>query len=137
MAPLDDDDGTVRRGQRGNGLQITGELARGVVGVQLRQGFLVPVEGGQREPHPFRQIREAADKFEGFRYEIEFESNEFAVAGSSVVVNIKIYGLSGKLADSPLSMKEILTRSGTPIHEYWTSPSKERQARANRDDKGG
>ena len=89
-----------------------------------------------RSPDP--QIREAADKFEGFRYEIEFESNEFAVAGSSVVVNIKIYGLSGKLADSPLSMKEILTRSGTPVQEYWTSPSKERQSKAaNRGDKGG
>jgi len=76
---------------------------------------------------PDPQIREAAARFDGFRYEIEFEENDFAVEGSSVVVNIKIYGLSGKLAESPLHMKEILTRSGTPVQEYWTSPSKERQ----------
>ncbi len=83
--------------------------------------------------HPDAQIREAASKFQGFRYEIDFEENDFAVGGSSVVINIKIYGLSGTLADSPLRMKEILTRSGTPAHEFWTSPSKARQDRADQE----
>ena len=71
------------------------------------------------------QIREAASKFEGFKYEIEFEANDFAVKGSSVVVNIKIYGLSGKLTESLLRMKEILTRSGNPVDAY--RPSAERR----------
>ncbi|MHC4959690.1 MAG: prepilin-type N-terminal cleavage/methylation domain-containing protein, partial [Planctomycetota bacterium] len=34
--------------------------------------------------HPDPQVREAARKFEGFKYEIEFEENDFSVAGSSV-----------------------------------------------------
>ena len=67
------------------------------------------------------QIREAAEKFGGFKYEIEFEENDFAVAGSSVVVYIKIYGLSGKLAESPMDMKEILTRFGNPVDAYRSS----------------
>ena len=78
--------------------------------------------------HRDPQIREAAAKFEGFRYEIDFEANDFAVGGSSVVINIRIYGLSGEPADSPLRMKEVLTRSGTPAHEFWASTSEERKA---------
>lgn len=96
---------------------------------------IVAVLDEEATNNPDPQIREAANKFEGFKYEIEFEENDFGVEGSSVVVNIKIYGLSGKLADSPLRMKEILTRSGTPVHEYWTSPSKDRQARSDREKK--
>lgn len=93
-----------------------------------------PVVAGQ-SPDP--RIREAASKFPGFRYEVEFEENDFAVQGSSVVVNIKIYGLSGNLAESPLRMKEVLTRNGTPIHEWWTSPSKEEQKKWKQEQKRG
>ncbi|MHC4225308.1 MAG: type IV pilus modification PilV family protein [Planctomycetota bacterium] len=72
-------------------------------------------------------IREAADKFPGFKYEIRWEANEFAVGDSSVVADIIIYGLSGERDDSLLATKEILTRSGTPIHEFFTSPSMEKR----------
>ena len=75
-------------------------------------------------PDADAMTKEAARKFHGFKYEIEFESNEFAVENSSVVVNIKIYNLSGRLSESDLRMKEILTRSGTPVQEWWASPSK-------------
>ena len=83
--------------------------------------------------HPDPQVREGGRKFVGFKYEIDFEENDFAVEGSSVVVNIKIYGLSGQLADSPLRMKEIITRSGTPTHEWWASPSKGQQDKLRKD----
>ena len=89
----------------------------------------------EAETHRDPLIREAAVKFPGFKYEIQFEANDFAVAESSVVVNIKIYGLSGQLADSPVRMKEILTRSGTPVHEFWKSPSKDRQDKAAKNNK--
>jgi hypothetical protein len=77
--------------------------------------------------------KEASRKFDGFKYVIEFEANDFAVENSSVIVNIKIYGLSGQLADSPLRMKEIITRSGTPVQEWWSSPSKAEQDKRRKD----
>lgn len=80
------------------------------------------------------QIREAARRFEGFRYEVDFEENDFAVENSSVVVNIRIYGLSGEPVKTLMQMKEIITRSGTPVQEWWSSPSKAEQDR--RSEKG-
>jgi prepilin-type N-terminal cleavage/methylation domain-containing protein len=90
---------------------------------------------GRPEQNPDRLVREAGEKFPGFKYEIVFQENEFSVEGSSVVASIKIYGLSGQLDESLLVTKEILTRSGTPVHEFWSSPSKEkRDLEAGRDD---
>ena len=64
-------------------------------------------------------IREAAEKFPGFRYEILFEEDQFSVAGSSVVAHIRIFRLSGQLDESELVDKEFLTRNGVPFHEFY------------------
>ena len=64
-------------------------------------------------------IREAAEKFPGFKYEVTFEEDQFSVSGSSVVAHIRIYRLSGQIDDSELVDKEFLTRSGVPYHEYF------------------
>ena len=72
-------------------------------------------------------IQEAARKFPGFRYEITFDSNDLAVSGSSVVATIRIYRLSGRRDDSIAFDKIFLTRSGTPVHEFFKSPSVERR----------
>lgn len=74
-------------------------------------------------------VMQAWPKFRGFRYEVEFTQNDFAVAGSSVVAHIKVYGLSGQLDESNLFSKEILTRRATPVQEYWRSPSIEARDR--------
>jgi prepilin-type N-terminal cleavage/methylation domain-containing protein len=68
--------------------------------------------------HADALVREAADKFPGFRYEILFEEDKFSVSGSSVVAHIRIYRLSGQLDESELVDKEFLTRNGVPAHEY-------------------
>lgn len=68
-------------------------------------------------------VREAAEKFPGFKYEITFEEDQFSVAGSSVVAHIRIYRLSGQLDDSELVDKEFLTRSGVPYYEYFRDDS--------------
>ena len=64
-------------------------------------------------------IREAGEKFPGFRYEIIFEEDQFSVAGSSVVAHIRIFRLSGQLDESELVDKEFLTRNGVPYHEFY------------------
>jgi prepilin-type N-terminal cleavage/methylation domain-containing protein len=64
-------------------------------------------------------IREASEKFPGFRYEILFEEDQFSVAGSSVVAHIRIFRLSGQLDESELVDKEFLTRNGVPFHEFY------------------
>jgi len=71
-------------------------------------------------------IREGAKKFPGFKYEVRFEENPFAVQGSSVVAAIRVFRLSGQV-DEELVSKEFLTRSGTPIHEFFKSPTLEKR----------
>ena len=78
---------------------------------------LTDAEAASQNPDPF--VREAADRFPGFRYEVLFEEDKFSVAGSSVVAHIKIYRLSGQLDDSELVDKEFLTRNGVPHHEFF------------------
>ena len=100
-------------------------------------------EGGPRLPKPIKAdftdfaaalahtdelIQEGAVKFPGFRYEIRFDMNPFAVPGSSVVAHIKIYSLSEREEDA-VFIKEFLTRRGTPVEEYFKSPSKAAQKR--------
>lgn len=82
-------------------------------------------------------IREAADRFAGYRYEITFESNPMAVAGSSVVATIHIYRLSGQLDRQLAFSKEFLTRSGTPVQEFWSSPSLEKRDEMREAEKSG
>jgi prepilin-type N-terminal cleavage/methylation domain-containing protein len=89
-------------------------------------------------------IREAAEKFPGFRYEILFEEDTFSVSGSSVVAHIRIYRLSGQLDESELVDKEFLTRNGVPAHEYGKSASwggmsgaERRKDKRSKDPKGG
>ena len=79
-------------------------------------------------------VREAANKFPGFRYEILFEEDKFSVAGSSVVANIKIYRLSGQVDTSELIDKEFLTRNGVPAHEFFQKASFEGLTGAERRD---
>ena len=86
---------------------------------------LTNISEARQSPDPL--IREAVDKFPGFKYEIRWEANEFAVGDSSVVADIIIYGLSGERDDSLLATKEILTRSGTPVHEFFRSPTLEKR----------
>jgi len=71
-------------------------------------------------------IREGAKKFPGFKYEVRFEENPFAVQGSSVVADIRVFRLSGQL-DTELVSKEFLTRRGTPVHEFFKSPTLEKR----------
>jgi prepilin-type N-terminal cleavage/methylation domain-containing protein len=68
-----------------------------------------------------QMIRDAADRFDGFQYIITFEDNDLAVAGSSVVVDIEIRGLSGQRDES--SHKWFLTRDSAPAGERFRSPS--------------
>jgi len=68
-------------------------------------------------------VREAAEKFPGFKYEVLFEEDQFSVAGSSVVAHIRIYRMSGQLDETQLVDKEFLTRTGVPYHEYFRNPS--------------
>jgi prepilin-type N-terminal cleavage/methylation domain-containing protein len=77
---------------------------------------------------PDRMIREAARNYTGFKYVITFEENDLAVAGSSVVVDIEIIGLSGQ-RDETFSHKQFLTRSGAPPSERFKSPSLEERGR--------
>ena len=79
-------------------------------------------------------IREAAEKFPGFKYEVLFEEDQFSVAGSSVVAHIRIYRMSGQLDETQLVDKEFLTRTGVPYYEYfqnasWAGPLAERDKR--------
>lgn len=78
---------------------------------------------------PDPMIREAAEKFKGFRYEITFEDNDLTVQGASVVATIKIYRLSGQKDESTPFDKVILMRSGTPVQEFFKSPSMEERDR--------
>lgn len=90
----------------------------------------------EARPHesPDPLIQDAAEKFPGYQYEIDFAENEFSVEGSSVVAQIRIYRLSGQVDESLLVTKEILTRSGTPVHEFWTSPSRDERDRKRADE---
>jgi len=79
-------------------------------------------------------VREAAEKFPGFKYEVIFEEDQFSVAGSSVVAHIRIYRMSGQLDETQLVDKEFLTRTGVPYHEYfrqatWAGPIADRDQR--------
>lgn len=74
-------------------------------------------------------ILEGLRRFPGYRYEILFDDNPLAVGGSSVVATIRIYRLSGQLDQQISFMPEFLTRSGTPVQEFWASPSMERRNR--------
>lgn len=89
---------------------------------QLPKPILVDLNDSASETSPDPMVQEAFRKFPGFKYEVRFEENRWAVSGSSVVANITIYRLSGS-SDQAFRSKEFLTRSGTPIHEFWTSPS--------------
>jgi len=83
-------------------------------------------EAAMASPDPM--IAEAARIYPGFKYAITFEENDLAVPGSSVVVNIEIFGLSGQ-KDETFSHKQFLTRSGAPIAERFRSPSLEERER--------
>ena len=77
-------------------------------------------------------VREAAEKFPGFKYEVLFEEDQFSVAGSSVVAHIRIYRMSGQLDDTQLVDKEFLTRTGVPYYEYfrdasWSGPMNDKR----------
>lgn len=82
---------------------------------------LTDVETASASTDPL--VREAAEKFPGFKYEVLFEEDQFSVAGSSVVAHIRIYRMSGQLDDTQLVDKEFLTRTGVPYHEYFRSAS--------------
>jgi len=82
-------------------------------------------------------IREAAEKFPGFKYEISFEDNSLAtVPGSSVIATIHIYRLNGKIDRSTPFDKIVLTRNGTPVNEFFKSPSLEARDRTKNQDAG-
>ena len=78
-------------------------------------------------------VREAAELFPGFRYEIIFEEDQFSVSGSSVVAHIRIFRLSGQLDESELVDKEFLTRSGIPYHEFFHDSNLSGMTQAERD----
>ena len=81
-------------------------------------------------------VREAGERFPGFRYVITFEDNELAVAGSSVLVHIEIFGLSG-LKNETFSQKEFLTRAGAPVGERYKVPSVEEQKKSRDKERRG
>jgi len=78
-------------------------------------------EAAKRHADPM--VRDAAERFKDFRYVIEFEDSDITVPGSSVVVTIKIYGLDRRLDESTPFDKLVLTRDGTPVNEFFRSPS--------------
>ena len=82
---------------------------------------LTDVEAASGSTDPI--VREAAEKFPGFRYEIVFQEDQFSVAGSSVVAHIRIYRMSGQEDTSQLVDKEFLTRTGVPYYEYFRDAS--------------
>ncbi len=73
--------------------------------------------------NPDPMIQDAAERFEGFRYEIEFEDSDVTVPGSSVVVTISIFRRSTQKDKSTPFDKLVLTRDGTPVNEFFSSPS--------------
>jgi len=81
-------------------------------------------------------IIEAQQKFPGFKYVVTFEDNALAVAGSSVVASIEIYGLDKRI-DESFSHKQILTRSGAPVAERFKVPSIEKRDRERGRDREG
>ena len=80
---------------------------------------LTDIEAARNDPD--MMVVDAARKYPGFQYKITFEENDFAVAGSSVVVNIEIFGLSGR-RDEAFSQKQFLTRYGAPVRERFKMP---------------
>jgi len=82
---------------------------------------LTDVEAASAHTDPI--VREAAEKFPGFKYEIIFQEDQFSVAGSSVVAHIRIYRMSGQQDKSQLVDKEFLTRTGVPYYEYFRDAS--------------
>jgi len=92
---------------------------------------------GTARSSPDPMIREAAERFPGFKYEITFEDNSLAtVPGSSVVATIHIYRMNGKLDHSMPFDKVVLTRDGTPVNEFFKSPSLEARDRNRTRDVG-
>ena len=69
---------------------------------------------------------DAFERFPGFRYEIRWSPYELSVGDSSWVAHITIFRLSGQPDQSTYWNKEILTRSGVPVGEFFSSPVLER-----------
>ena len=77
--------------------------------------------------HPDPRVRQAARKYRGYKYEIVFERSPFETGGSTVLVQIRVWGLESD-ADRPrFTHREVLTRTGTPVYEFWHSPSLEQE----------
>jgi len=80
------------------------------------------------------QARAAAAKFPGCKYEVRFERNPWESGGASVVAHVSVWGLPSE-RDLPAIVDTIvMTRSGTPVNAFLTSPSME-AAKKSRDDR--
>ena len=85
---------------------------------------LTTYEAAQASGDPL--VLDAFEKFPGFRYEIRWSPYELSVGDSSWVAHITIFRLSGQADESTYWNKEILTRSGVPVGEFFSSPVLER-----------
>ncbi len=72
----------------------------------------------QRDP----MLRDLAERFPGYKYQITFESNPL---GEGVIADIRLWRLSGQEDTSQEWVKEFLNRSHTPWSEFDHSPSRE------------
>ncbi|MEM8884845.1 MAG: type II secretion system protein [Planctomycetota bacterium] len=90
---------------------------------------------GDAEANADALIREAVERFRGYKYEIDFEEDKFSVSGSSAVAHIRIYRLSGQLDESELVDKEFLTREGVPNFEFFQRDSRSGMTSGERRDK--
>lgn len=74
---------------------------------------------------PDRQVVEAARRFPGCKYEVRFEKNLWESGGASVIAHVRVWGPPSE-KDLPAGEdREVLTRSGTPVHAFLASPSME------------
>jgi len=91
--------------------------------------IVADLRGDKEKDSPDKMIRDAWEKYKGFQYILTFEDNDLAVPGSSVVVDIEIFGLSGQ-KDEASSHKFFLARTTAPAGERFKSPSIEEREKA-------
>ena len=85
---------------------------------------LTTYETAQESQDPL--VMHAFEKYPGFKYEVRWTPYDLAVGDSSWVAHITIIRLSGQPDESVHWTKEVLTRSGVPVGEFFSSPVLER-----------
>ena len=73
--------------------------------------------------HKDSRVRRAARRYRGYKYELVFDRNPWESGSGSASVTIRVWGLESEDDQYQFSHKAILTRTGTPNHEFYNTPS--------------